>query len=155
VFLSTWYEGLFGLDDNALFKRTDWDKLIEVRDAVAKELEALRNAGEIGASLDAEVAIYCEGSMLELLRRLHDELRFLLITSYACALPRGERPDDAQEARLPGGEMLYIKAAATPHPKCVRCWHHREDVGQYSEHPQLCGRCVENVAGGGEKRKYA
>jgi len=99
--------------------------------------------------------IYCDGSLLELLRRLDDELRFLLITSYASAMPLKQRPDDAQEARLSGGAVLYIKAAATPHPKCVRCWHRREDVGQHAEHPQLCGRCVENVAGAGEQRRYA
>mgnify|MGYP000876315353 CR=1 FL=1 len=39
--------------------------------------------------------------------------------------------------------------------KCVRCWHQREDVGQSSEHPELCGRCIENVAGAGEERRIA
>ncbi|MES9848885.1 MAG: zinc finger domain-containing protein, partial [Candidatus Thiodiazotropha sp.] len=38
---------------------------------------------------------------------------------------------------------------------CVRCWHHREDVGSNAEHPQLCGRCVENVDGDGEPRHFA
>jgi isoleucyl-tRNA synthetase len=37
----------------------------------------------------------------------------------------------------------------------VRCWHHREDVGADPAHPELCGRCVENVAGTGEVRRYA
>jgi isoleucyl-tRNA synthetase len=39
--------------------------------------------------------------------------------------------------------------------KCVRCWHRRSDVGQDSKHPALCGRCVENVEGGGEHRHFA
>ena len=39
--------------------------------------------------------------------------------------------------------------------KCVRCWHQRDDVGDNSDHPELCGRCVENVAGDGEARLYA
>jgi isoleucyl-tRNA synthetase len=39
--------------------------------------------------------------------------------------------------------------------KCVRCWHHREDIGSNNEHPELCSRCVENVTGDGEERKYA
>jgi isoleucyl-tRNA synthetase len=28
-------------------------------------------------------------------------------------------------------------------------------VGEHAEHPELCGRCVENVAGAGEHRHYA
>jgi isoleucyl-tRNA synthetase len=37
----------------------------------------------------------------------------------------------------------------------VRCWHQREDVGQSVDHPELCGRCIENVTGAGENRKLA
>jgi isoleucyl-tRNA synthetase len=31
----------------------------------------------------------------------------------------------------------------------------REDVGANAEHPDLCGRCVENLFGKGEVRQYA
>jgi len=48
--------------------------------------------------------------------------------------------------------LLAVKSAAE---KCPRCWHHRSDVGSNAEHPELCGRCVENVAGEGEERRYA
>jgi isoleucyl-tRNA synthetase len=155
VFLSTWYEGLFGLNEHAVFSRADWARLIEMRDAVAKQLEARRNVGEIGSSLDAQVTLYCDGSIFDMLQQLNDELRFLLITSYARVLPLGQRPNDAVEAKLNSSEMLYIKAAAAPYSKCVRCWHRREDVGEHSEHPELCGRCFSNIAGSGETRKYA
>jgi isoleucyl-tRNA synthetase len=43
----------------------------------------------------------------------------------------------------------------SPHAKCVRSWHHRADVGEHPEHPELCGRCVENVVGAGEIRLFA
>ena len=39
----------------------------------------------IGSSLDAEVDLYVDGALLEQLQRLSDELRFVLITSYAKA----------------------------------------------------------------------
>ncbi|HKF95550.1 MAG TPA: isoleucine--tRNA ligase [Gammaproteobacteria bacterium] len=155
VFLSIWYKGLFGLDEHAVFSRADWARIIEIRDAAAKQLEALRKAGEIGSSLDAEIAFYCEGSVLDLIQRLNDELRFVLITSYACAAPLDRRSDDAVETKLTDGETLYIEVGAAPYPKCVRCWHRREDVGKHPEHPELCRRCVSNVAGSGETRKYA
>jgi len=53
---------------------------------------------------------------------------------------------------LPG---LRVSVASSSEPKCVRCWHLRPDVGLVTEHPELCGRCVENVAGAGERRKFA
>jgi isoleucyl-tRNA synthetase len=155
VFLTTWYEGLFAVDQEARLNRDDWTRIIESRDAVAKQLEILRNAGEIGSSLDAEVALYCDGPEFELLKRLEDELRFVLITSYARVFPLDQRLDDAAQAKLNAGAMIYIKAAAAPYAKCVRCWHRREDVGVHAEYPELCGRCVANVAGPGEQRKYA
>jgi isoleucyl-tRNA synthetase len=39
--------------------------------------------------------------------------------------------------------------------KCIRCWHIREDIGINPAHPEICGRCVENVEGQGEVRHYA
>ncbi|MEW8683840.1 MAG: zinc finger domain-containing protein, partial [Candidatus Thiodiazotropha endolucinida] len=50
---------------------------------------------------------------------------------------------------------LAVRVSASSHDKCIRCWHHREDVGSDTEHPLLCGRCVENVAGIGETRRFA
>jgi len=44
---------------------------------------------------------------------------------------------------------------ATAQGKCVRCWHQRADVGASSKHPELCSRCVENIEGSGECRRYA
>ena len=52
-------------------------------------------------------------------------------------------------------ENLWVKVGAASAQKCVRCWHHRADVGSYSEHPELCGRCIENIEGAGEVRQYA
>jgi len=44
---------------------------------------------------------------------------------------------------------------ASFHQKCERCWHYREDTGSDANHPTLCGRCVSNLFGAGEARKYA
>jgi isoleucyl-tRNA synthetase len=41
------------------------------------------------------------------------------------------------------------------HKKCVRCWHHRYDIGEHATHPELCGRCVDNIDGDGEVRQFA
>jgi isoleucyl-tRNA synthetase len=39
--------------------------------------------------------------------------------------------------------------------KCVRCWNLRADVGSDARHPELCARCVVNIEGPGEERKFA
>jgi isoleucyl-tRNA synthetase len=49
----------------------------------------------------------------------------------------------------------HIDVSASLHDKCERCWHYRQDVGADSLHPTLCGRCVSNLYGGGEVRRYA
>jgi isoleucyl-tRNA synthetase len=51
--------------------------------------------------------------------------------------------------------QLWVQVSTSAHEKCIRCWHHREDVGSHPDHPQICGRCAENVAGSGERRRYA
>jgi isoleucyl-tRNA synthetase len=50
---------------------------------------------------------------------------------------------------------LRIRVVKSAHAKCARCWHHREDVGVDPAHPEICGRCVENIQGEGEVRRHA
>jgi isoleucyl-tRNA synthetase len=151
VFLETWYDGLFPLDESSPYNRELWDFVLKVREAVSKELEVLRVRGDIGSSLNAEVGLYGSEPVLAQLSRLGDELRFVLITSGVTLAPLS-----GAENTLPTDiDGLELKVKASGHAKCVRCWHHRHDVGSHAEHPELCGRCVENVAGSGEARRYA
>ncbi|HSH27345.1 MAG TPA: zinc finger domain-containing protein, partial [Wenzhouxiangella sp.] len=128
---------------------------IAVREAVAKELERLRVAGDIGSSLDAEVDLYCGREIHDRLLCLEDELRFVLLTSYARVHLVRNPPEHAEHITLAAGDEVWIAVAPSGHVKCVRCWHHREDVGRHAGHPELCGRCVKNIAGDGEQRRYA
>ena len=132
-----------------------WTRVMEVRDCVNKELERLRVAGEIGANLEAEVGVYCGREIYDMLQRLGDELRFVLITSAARIYLAGEPPKEAQHFVLSSNDEVWVSVAASTHSKCIRCWHYREDVGSSAEHPELCGRCLENVAGDGETRQFA
>jgi isoleucyl-tRNA synthetase len=128
-----------------------WQQMIAVKNAVNKQLEKQRSEGHIGGSLGAEVVLYCDGSLKHNLDLLGDELRFVLITSLARVAPLSEATD-AMDTEMDG---LRLMVKASDHAKCTRCWHHREDVGVHAEHPELCGRCVENVEGDGERRYYA
>ena len=152
VFLSTWQAPPPSADPTGVRSMTFWDKVLKVREQVGRELEKARVAGIIGSSLDAEVDLYCDPAQKALLDTLQDELRFVCITSYARVHELGAAPADSIDTALAG---LRVKVTPSAHTKCIRCWHHRADVGVDKEHAQLCGRCVTNVKGAGESRSFA
>ena len=154
VLLQTYYD-FPALNVSADFDDAFWMEVVEVREAVAKRLEKLRVDGKIGSSLDAEVTLSCGQELFAKLSRLQDELRFVLITSAAKVQRESAKGSNDTHIKLEGGDEMWIAAVASEHAKCARCWHLREDVGTHAEHPELCGRCVENVVGDGEQRQFA
>jgi len=144
VLLTTWYElPEVPADD------IDWNRLLAARELAARALEARREAGDIGSGLDAGLTIYADGSLRAQLDRFGEELRFLFITSEAAVRPAAEHPDDAL-----AGQDCWVQAVPLTAAKCVRCWQHRPDTGAVQAHPELCGRCVTNLDGGGETRVW-
>jgi isoleucyl-tRNA synthetase len=155
VLFNQWYPALQALPTDITMGDIFWNTVLQLKDTVGPKLEALRNDKTIGSSLDAEVDLYCDKALYSLLENLEDELRFALITSYARIHPIDKKPADANTEALPNGTELVAIVTPSEYAKCVRCWHHREDVGSHSDHPELCGRCVENIEGAGEERRYA
>ena len=131
----------------------DWSRLLAAREAVRKALEELRVAGQIGSGLNAEVHLFADGALARALAAPGAELRFWFMTSEA-TLATGATPDGARRFELENGEVLHLVARATPHSKCERCWHQRPEVGTLAAHPTLCGRCVDNIEGVGERRYF-
>jgi len=154
VFSELWFDGLTTLRDSDSITLEDWELVIEARAAVSKELEKLRVAGDIGGSVDAMVTLYCDGKAHQALTKLGDELRFAFITSEATVLSADQKTADCAESTV-GSDSLFILVSASEADKCVRCWHHREDVGSDDDHPELCGRCVINLGSEGEARQFA
>jgi isoleucyl-tRNA synthetase len=152
VFLSAWYE-IPGARGPA--QAVDWPLILKVREAVSRELERLRNEDVIGSALDAEVALFCEDSILDRLQPLGEELRFVFITSEARVSGLDAHPADAVEVEGLGAGRLFIGVTRSGYEKCARCWHRRADVGADPAHPEICGRCVDNIAGPGEQRRFA
>ncbi|CBL43907.1 Isoleucyl-tRNA synthetase [gamma proteobacterium HdN1] len=149
VHLETWYLPLTTLPADLLMNAEYWENVLAVRDAVNKQLEAARAAGLIKGSLQAEVDLYCGDELRQLLNRLQDELRFVLITSAARVHAISEVGKNTELGDL------RVQISATEHAKCARCWHHRSDVGQHAGNEDLCGRCIDNVDGVGETRRFA
>ncbi len=153
IFFETWYEGLFELDD-AKIERERWKQIISVRDAVIKSIETVRQEGRAGSSLAVEVDLWLDGDIREAVDWLGDELRFVLITSEARSGEWDAAPSKTGTIQLEDGKLVVL-VTPSEHDKCVRCWHYRADVGSHADHPELCGRCVENVTGEGEIRRIA
>jgi isoleucyl-tRNA synthetase len=146
VFLQTWYEELVGD-----FSSSSIDAARDVNTHLRKQLEEMRGDKVIGSSLDAEVDIYCDDEKYQALQELGNELRFVFITSEARIHLLTDKPNEATDI----DQSLAIMVNKSGHQKCVRCWHHREEIGQNVSHKTLCGRCIENVAGKGESRVFA
>ncbi len=150
VFLETWHPV-----PEVSLKDFDWPALLELRTDVTRELEKLRDAGDIGAPLDAEVDVYCAPDEYARFSALADELRFFLITSHARVHRiEGVPPSSAVPATNTGRAGVWIAVKPTGDPKCVRCWQRRPEVGSDARHPELCARCVSNIEGPGERRQF-
>ena len=140
VMLAQWYDGLAELPNDAPLSAARFDQLLDLRESVAKILEPMRAAGEIGAALEAEIVVSADEHTRAWLEPLADELRFFFISGDVTVQPAGVAPP--------------IMATPTTKPKCVRCWQHRGDIGTHAEHPELCGRCIINIDGPGESRRW-
>jgi isoleucyl-tRNA synthetase len=150
VFLTTWHQA-----PEAPATDIEWPALLQLRGDVTRQLEKLRDAGAIGAPLDAEVDVYCAAEDYARFDALGEELRFFLITSHARVHRlEGEPPAGAVPAAATGRGGVWIAVKPTSDPKCIRCWQRRPDVGANPKHPQICGRCVSNVDGPGEQRRF-
>jgi len=136
IFAETYWT--FPAPDEALLAR--WTRIREIRDLANKEIEALRTAGLVGSSLQANLRITANAADHALLAALGDDLRFVTITS---------------QATLAQGAELAVAVAPSSAQKCERCWHWRDDVGHDASHPTICGRCTSNLFGAGETRKVA
>jgi isoleucyl-tRNA synthetase len=123
----------------------DWERLLEVRAAVTKALEALRKRGEIGHSLEACVRLAATGDLATVLgsrRRLLPEV--LIVSQVELSTPS----ELAGEQVLPGLAIDVERAGGT---KCGRCWNYRADVGSDGRFPAVCGRCAGVLASGGAR----
>jgi isoleucyl-tRNA synthetase len=136
IFLEEYAE--IGSPDTELLAK--WNRIQAIRAAANKEIEALREKGQVGSSLQANLVVTAPPDDYALLAALGEDLKFVFITS---------------AVKLQAGDALAIEAVPSSDTKCERCWHWRADVGADAAHPSICGRCVSNLFGAGEARVCA
>jgi isoleucyl-tRNA synthetase len=149
VFFNTWHQFPAGAERNSAI---NWSALIALKADVARELERLRTLGSLGSSMEADVTVFVPDALSAQFAAMHDELRFLLITGDAKVAALSTLSATAVKASQ---EEVWIEVKPSTHPKCVRCYQLRADVGSNPAHPQICSRCVMNVDGPGEERCFA
>ena len=105
-----------------------WEKIIKIKNIVAKDLELARAEKTIGNSLDANVTIYAEGEEYKFLKENEELIKLVLIVSGL----------EIQENNRKQEEKLGVKVEHATGEKCERCW-------MYNDHLEdgLCPRCKE------------
>lgn len=130
----------FPIPDNSFINdqlRETWNKLIDVRKDVLKEIEVLRGQKIIGHSLESEVTIYADESIYHLLQENFSELEPMFVVSKVTLLKKGEATED-----IPEDNTVLVKVKKSDNRKCKRCWKYDETVGKDPKHPDLCERCA-------------
>ncbi|MBV8815948.1 MAG: isoleucine--tRNA ligase [Verrucomicrobia bacterium] len=110
----------------------DVEALLRARHVVSHALEGARQEKLIGNNLEAKVLL-----SLPAADRVHqlkqDEVEEFLILSHLELIAQDGDP--------------VATAVRTDRQRCERCWRHRPMVGTIAQHPTLCDRCAEVVAG--------
>jgi isoleucyl-tRNA synthetase len=113
----------------------DWEKLLEAREAVMTQLEALRVSKDIGKGLDASIRVLAtEGSELG-----------LILSKYELALPEFFNVSQVtvqMVASTPDAAALAVEVSVAGGAKCARCWRVVPDVGEDPRWPEVCARCA-------------
>ena len=113
----------------------DWEKLLEAREAVMTQLEALRVSKDIGKGLDASIRVIAtEGSELG-----------LILSKYELALPEFFNVSQVtvqMVASTPDAAALAVEVSVAGGAKCARCWRVVPDVGEDPRWPEVCARCA-------------
>jgi isoleucyl-tRNA synthetase len=136
---------------------TKWTQLREVRQEVNRVLEQARSEKAIGSSLEAKVLLYvADNDLRQTLNAMNpddavapgslhvDELRYLFLVSQVEVL---ENPDKLTEAKYRSeADHIGVGVVDAEGEKCDRCWNYSTHVGESSEHPTICDRCVEALS---------
>jgi isoleucyl-tRNA synthetase len=143
-----------------------WSQIRTVRQEVNRVLEQARTAKDIGSSLEAKVLLYVAdrdlreqlaamnpGDAMGQARRFAiapdinhvDELRYLFLVSQVEVL---DSPAALAGVKCSSeSDALGIGVVDAEGQKCERCWNYSTHVGESSEDPAICDRCVEALGG--------
>jgi isoleucyl-tRNA synthetase len=117
----------------------NWDRLLAVREDVLRALEPVRAAKTISSNLEARIILSANADLASLLRKYASHLPALFIVSQV-EITDGHAPGNSGAAA--GADGLQIQIERAKGKKCERCWNYSTHVGDSSDYPTICERCV-------------
>lgn len=115
-----------------------WQGILTVRGEVTRVLEGARKNKIIGHPLDAKVTLALPNHLQEALAGQEELLRSVLIVSQVSFSSPDDLVNPVEGVEIPG---LKVQVEPASGEKCERCWVRTEDIGDFPDHPTLCGRC--------------
>jgi len=105
-----------------------WDRIIETRDKILKEIEEARNKKIIGDSLEADIHLELPGELYSLVASHVELFKEILVVSHL-SITQSFSEDEKITVRKSGGT------------KCPRCWNWFSNTVNGSLPAELCPRC--------------
>ena len=113
--------------------RIKWEKIVKIKEIVAKKLEEARAEKKIGHSLNAKVTLFAENDLYKFIKENQELLQTVFIISDL----------EVEENQRANEEKLGVKIKQAEGEKCERCWMYSKTVGEDKENPTICHKCSE------------
>ncbi len=117
-------------NSNELLK--EWELFFNIKDDVFKALEEARNDKLIGKGLEARVYINAEGKYADIINKLKEDLKLLLIVSEVVIT----------DEELPQYDNVKVSVEQFAGHKCERCWNYFKEEEMVKD---ICTRCHEVI----------
>ncbi len=145
IYQETWFEKLFYIHKNNYINIKVWNKLIKIKNFLNKKIEILKFKKKINSTLNTIITLYLEKNFFNKIKKIKSELKFFFLTS---------KLNIKLKNNLNKKKFFKIKCKKNKGIKCLRCWHYVSKINYNINYPNICKRCITNIVGQGEKRKF-
>jgi isoleucyl-tRNA synthetase len=128
-------------------EKSIWAAWLGWRKIALEKLEIARQRKEIGKALDAKIVWLTGENMADTVaaQQRPEDLRELFNVSQIEIKTTTVGTLNPSEPLPIIVHSFDISISHADGQKCERCWHWETDVGKNTEHPTICGRCIEAV----------
>ncbi|MCR3754929.1 MAG: isoleucine--tRNA ligase [Candidatus Westeberhardia cardiocondylae] len=153
LFTEEWYKNLYHLNPKEVLNEKYWNLIQKIKDEINIIIEKEKNNHAVHSSLETNVILYAKPNLAKKLKIIENELYFALSTSSAKIKNYYE---DHKKLAIPCKNLNNLKILITKAKgdKCQRCWHYTTDIQKNTKYPTICHRCINNITGIGETRKF-
>lgn len=149
IFTEEWFNKLFDLEEKEITNNTFWNLILSIRNEVNFVIEKAREDKIVKNSLEAEITLYVDRYLLDKLKILGKELKFIFLVSKVEISDLNLAINIKSNCTLKG---LQIDIRKSQGVKCPRCWHYV--YNEITNLENICKRCIINTIGLGEIRKF-